>query len=103
MPPIGPGLRSVRHEPHSIKHPGCSRDDSARYVLLSVVVVLVAEFIEVVSMFKIMAWLGIYVGTPSVATYLTLSFQDHFIVFFAFFVGVVLLAILPLLGNTARR
>lgn len=54
-------------------------------------------------MFKIMAWLGIYVGTPSVTTYLTLSFQDHFIVFFAFFVGAVLLAVLPLLGNPIRH
>ncbi|MBS1246255.1 MAG: hypothetical protein H6R47_454 [Proteobacteria bacterium] len=54
-------------------------------------------------MFKIMAWLGIYVGTPSVATYMTLSFQDNFIVFFAFFVGAVLLAIFPLLGNPTRR
>jgi len=98
VPPIGPGLRSVRHQPHSITHSNCSRDGSFRYAKRSVAVLL-----EVVLMFKIMAWLGIYVGTPSVATYMTLSFQDNFIVFFAFFVGAVLLAIFPLLGNPTRR
>ena len=54
-------------------------------------------------MFKLMAWLGIYVGTPSAATYVTLSYQEHFVVLFALFVGVGLLAILPLLGNPARH
>jgi len=54
-------------------------------------------------MLKLMAWLGTYVGTPSVATYVTLSYQDHFVVFFALFVGVGLLAILPLLGNPNRH
>jgi hypothetical protein len=68
-----------------------------------VAVVLEAVFIEAAFMFKLMAWLGIYVGTPSVATYATLSYQDHFVVFFALFVGVGLLAILPLLGNPIRH
>jgi|GEM_PF-3630712 len=54
-------------------------------------------------MFKLMAWLGFYVGTPSMATYATLSYQDHFVVFFALFVGAVLLAVLPLLGSPIRR
>ena len=81
----------------------CSRDDSACYVALSVAFVLEAAFIEVVFMFKLMAWLGIYVGTPSAATYVTLSYQEHFVVLFALFVGVGLLAILPLLGNPARH
>ena len=54
-------------------------------------------------MFKFIAWLGIYVGSPSVATYVTLSYQDHFVVFFALFVGVGLLAILPLLLNPIRH
>jgi hypothetical protein len=54
-------------------------------------------------MFKTMAWLSLYVGTPSVATYLTLSYQDHFIVLFALLVGVVLLAVLPLLVDATRR
>jgi len=60
-------------------------------------------FTEGVFMFKVMAWLGMYVGTPSVATYATLSYQDHFVVFFALFVGAVLLAMLPLLGRPARH
>ncbi len=63
----------------------------------------VAVLLGVALMFKLMAWLGIYVGTPSVATYVTLSYQDHFVVFFVLFVGVVLLAILPLLGNPTRH
>ena len=62
-----------------------------------------AVFIEAALMFKLVAWLGVYVGTPSVATYVTLSYQDHFVVFFALFVGVGLLAILPLLGNPIRH
>ena len=54
-------------------------------------------------MFKLMAWLGIYVGTPSAATYVTLSYLDHFVVFFVFSVGAILLAILPLLDNPTRH
>jgi hypothetical protein len=54
-------------------------------------------------MFKLMAWLGIYVGAPSLASYATVSSQDNFTVFFAFFVAAGLLALLPLLWNPARR
>jgi hypothetical protein len=50
-----------------------------------------------------MTWLGIYVGTPSLASYATVSFQDNFVVFFAFFVAAGLLAFLPLLWKPARR
>ena len=56
-----------------------------------------------VCMFKLMTWLGIYVGTPSLASYATVSFQDNFVVFFAFFVAAGLLAFLPLLWKPARR
>jgi hypothetical protein len=54
-------------------------------------------------MFKLMAWLGIYVGAPSLASYATVSSQDNFTVFFAFFVAAGLLALLPLLWNPVRR
>lgn len=54
-------------------------------------------------MFKLMAWLGIYVGAPSAVTYVTLSYQDHFVVIFVLVTGTVLLAILPLLGNKTRH
>jgi len=61
------------------------------------------DLLEAVFMFKLMAWLGFYVGAPSMATYATLSYQDHFVVFFALFVGAVLLAVLPSLGNPIRH
>jgi hypothetical protein len=64
---------------------------------------LEAIFREIVFMVKLMAWLGVYVGTPSLASYATLSFQDNFVVFFAFFVAAGLLAILPLLWKPSRH
>ena len=54
-------------------------------------------------MFKLMAWLGIFVGTPSVAAYESLAYQDHFVVFFVLGIGTILLAVLPLLGDPARH
>jgi len=81
----------------------CSRNHSDHYASLCVAVVVEAAVIEEEFMFKLLAWLGIYVGTPSVATYVTLSYQDHFVVFFVLVVGTFLLAILPLLGNLSRH
>jgi hypothetical protein len=49
-------------------------------------------------MLRAVMWLGLYVGVPSVATYVTsvwLLFVDHFLVFFVFAVAVLLVAIVP--------
>jgi hypothetical protein len=81
----------------------CSSNHGDHYACVCVAEELKTEIVEVEFMFKLMAWLGIYVGTPSAITYVTLSYQDNFVVFFMLVVGTVLLAILPLWGNPARR
>jgi hypothetical protein len=84
-------------------HANCSSKHGDHYACLCMAVVLATVFFEVIFMFKLMAWLGIYVGAPSAVTYVTLSYQDHFVVIFVLVTGTVLLAILPLLGNQTRH
>jgi hypothetical protein len=56
-------------------------------------------------MLRVLAWMGLYVGAPSVGTYLSaayFSFVDHFLVFFAVSVGALLIAIVPRLADPPR-
>jgi hypothetical protein len=55
-------------------------------------------------MLRVLAWMGLYVGAPSVGTYLSaayLSFVDHFLVLFVISVTGLLIAILPRLAERA--
>jgi len=56
-------------------------------------------------MIKALVWMGMVVGIPSVATWLTsvyLTFADQFLVFFIFSIGALLIAILPRLVEPPR-
>jgi hypothetical protein len=56
-------------------------------------------------MIKALIWMGMVVGIPSVATWLTsayLSFADQFLVFFFFSVCALLIGILPRLAEPPR-
>ena len=56
-------------------------------------------------MVKALLWMGMVVGLPSAATWLTsvyLTFADQFLVFFAFSVGALLIAIVPRLVEPPR-
>lgn len=51
-------------------------------------------------MLKAMAWLGLFVGTPSVAAYTSsvyLKFVDSFLILFVFSAAALVMAILPCL------
>lgn len=54
-------------------------------------------------MLRVLAWMGLYVGTPSAATWGIITFSDLSLVFFALSIFVLLLAVFPHLGETARR
>lgn len=56
-------------------------------------------------MIKALLWMGMYVGIPSAATWLTsvyLTLADQFLIFFVFSVGALLIAILPRLAEPPR-
>lgn len=56
-------------------------------------------------MFKVLAWMGLMVGLPSGATWLTSEYlmpADQFLVFFGFSVGALLIAIVPRLIDPPR-
>ena len=56
-------------------------------------------------MIKALLWMGMVVGVPSVATWLTsanLTFADQFLVFFFFSIAALLIAILPRLVEPPR-
>jgi hypothetical protein len=56
-------------------------------------------------MLRVFAWMGLYVGAPSIGSYLSaayLSFVDHFLVFFVISVSALLVATLPRLAERSR-
>lgn len=56
-------------------------------------------------MLRALAWMGLYVGAPSVGSYLSaayFSFVDHFLVFFVVSVSALLIATLPRLAERSR-
>lgn len=54
-------------------------------------------------MLRVPAWIGLYVGTPSAATWGIVSFTDLSVALFALSIFTLLLAVLPHLGETARH
>lgn len=55
--------------------------------------------------FKMFAWVGMCVGLPSVAAWLTsvyLTLDEQFLIFFAFSAGALLIAIVPRLIEPPR-
>lgn len=54
-------------------------------------------------MLRVLAWMGLYVGTPSAATWGMAFITEPFVVLFALSAFTLLLAVLPYLGEPAHR
>lgn len=54
-------------------------------------------------MLRVLTWMVLYIGTPSAATWGIVTLTDLSVALFALSIFALLLAVLPHLGETARR